>query len=46
MMLWTVIVVLFIFWLAGLGFRFGGNLIHILLVLAFIALILRLLGWA
>ena len=42
-MLWTIIIVLFILWLLGFGFRVGGNLIHILLVIALIVLIIRLI---
>jgi hypothetical protein len=42
-MLWTIVVVLFILWLLGFGFKVGGGLIHALLVIALIALILRLL---
>jgi hypothetical protein len=43
-MLWTILVILFILWLAGLltANTFGG-LIHILLVIAVIILIVRLL---
>lgn len=42
-MLWTIIIILFVLWLLGFGFNFGGNLIHTLLVLALIILIVRLL---
>jgi hypothetical protein len=42
-MLWTIIVILLVLWLLGFGFKVGGNLIHILLVIALIVLILRLL---
>ena len=44
-MLWTVFVVLLILWLLG-GFivPFGGNLIHILLVIAVVILIVNLIS--
>lgn len=42
-MLWTIIIVLFILWLLGFGFKIGGGLIHILLVIALIVIIYRLL---
>jgi len=42
-MLWTIIIILFVLWLFGFGFKFGGNLIHALLVIALIILIARLL---
>ena len=38
-MLWTILVVLLILWLLGLVSHVGGNLIHILLVVAVIVLI-------
>ncbi len=41
--LWTIIVILFVFWLLGFLFLFGGGLIHILLVVALIALVYNLL---
>jgi hypothetical protein len=41
-MLWTIIIILIVLWLLGFGFKVGGNLIHILLVVALIVLILRL----
>jgi len=41
--LWTIIVILFVFWLLGLLLHFGGGLIHILLVVALIALVYNLL---
>lgn len=42
----AIIIILLIMWLTGYSFRFGGNLIHTLLVIALIILILRLLGVA
>ena len=42
-LLWVIIVVLVILWLLGFfAVNIGGNLIHILLVLALILLIYRL----
>ena len=38
-MLWTIVVILLIMWLLGFGFHFGGNLVHILLVIALIGLV-------
>jgi len=42
-MLWTIIVVLFVLWLLGFAVGAGGGLIHLLLVLAVIALLYNLL---
>jgi hypothetical protein len=44
-MLWTIFVILLILWLLG-GFivPFGGNLIHILLVIAVVVLIVNLIS--
>ena len=42
-MLWTIIIILLVLWALGFGFKFGGGLIHILLVIALIVLIFRLL---
>ena len=41
--LWTVIVVLFVLWLLGFALHIGGGLIHLLIVLAVIALVYNLL---
>ena len=41
--LWTIIVILFVFWLLGLLMHFGGSLIHILLVVALIGIVYNLL---
>ena len=41
--LWLIIVVLVILWLAGVSFGFGGSLIHALLVIAVIVLVVQLL---
>ena len=41
--IWTLIVVLFVLWVIGLVVHIGGALIHILLVVALVALIVNLL---
>jgi hypothetical protein len=41
-MLWTIIVVLFILWLLGFSFHFGGSLIHALLVIILIVVLVQL----
>ena len=44
-MLWTIILILFVLWALGVGFQglgAGGGLIHVLLVVAVIAVILQL----
>ena len=43
-MLWTIIVILEILWLVGFIGHFGGNLIHILIVVAVIVLIYNLVS--
>lgn len=43
-MLFKLIIILLILWLLGFSFNFGGNLIHTLLVIALIALIIKLLS--
>ena len=42
-MLWTVLLILLLMWALGFGFSVGGNLIHILLVVALVVLIVNLL---
>jgi hypothetical protein len=39
-----IIIILLVAWIGGFGFRLGGGLIHILLVIALIVLVARLLG--
>jgi hypothetical protein len=42
-MLWTIIIVLVVLWLVGLGTSYTmGGLIHILLIIALIAVIVRI----
>jgi hypothetical protein len=41
-LLWTIITVLFVFWLAGLILHFGGWMIHMALVVAAILIVVNL----
>jgi Family of unknown function (DUF5670) len=44
-MLWTIALVLFVLWILGFGvFHVAGGLIHILLVVAIIAVIYNLIA--
>jgi uncharacterized protein DUF5670 len=43
-LLWTIIVILFVFWLFGFAMHVAGGLIHLLLVIALVLLILNLLS--
>jgi hypothetical protein len=40
--LWTIIVVLFAFWIIGFALHVGGALIHLLLLVAVILIIVNL----
>lgn len=42
-MLWTIIVILFLLWLAGFAFSVGGGLIHTLLVIALVLVVFNLI---
>jgi hypothetical protein len=42
-MLWTIAVVLIVLWALGFGIHVGGSLIHLLLVLALIAVVYNLI---
>jgi hypothetical protein len=42
-MLWTILVILVVLWLLGFVSNVGGNLIHLLLVVAVIVLIYNVL---
>ena len=42
-MLWTLLLILLVMWALGLGFGVGGNLVHILLVVALVVLIVNVL---
>ena len=41
--LWTIVVILFVFWLFGFLMHFGGGLIHLLLVIALVLIVVNLL---
>ena len=41
--LWTIIVILFVLWLIGFAVHIGGSLIHLLLVVALVAIIWKLI---
>jgi uncharacterized protein DUF5670 len=43
-MLWTLVVLLLIFWALGLAFKVASGLIHILLVIALVVVVFRLLS--
>ena len=42
-MLWTILLILLVMWVLGLGFGIGGNLIHILLVVAVVLFVVSLI---
>jgi hypothetical protein len=42
-MLWTILLIVLVMWALGLGFGVGGNLVHILLVVALVVLIVNVL---
>lgn len=42
-MLWTIVAVLLVLWVLGLATHVAGSLIHILLVLAVIAVLVRII---
>lgn len=43
-MLWTILVILLVLWLAGFLGNVGGGLIHLLLVVAVIILVINLVS--
>lgn len=43
-MLWTILVVVLVLWLLGFIGEVGGNLVHILLVVALVVLIFQLVS--
>jgi uncharacterized membrane protein YtjA (UPF0391 family) len=43
-MLWTLIVLLIIFWILGLAFKIAAGAIHILLVVALVLFIVQLVS--
>jgi hypothetical protein len=42
-MLWTIVAILLIMWLLGFTLHLGGGLVHILLVVALVAIVFNLL---
>jgi uncharacterized membrane protein YtjA (UPF0391 family) len=42
-MLWTLIVLLLVFWLLGFAFHVAGGIIHVLLVIAVVLFVVNLL---
>lgn len=42
-MLWTLIVLLVVFWLLGFAFDVAGGIIHVLLVIALVLFLVNLL---
>jgi uncharacterized membrane protein YtjA (UPF0391 family) len=42
-MLWTLVVLLLIFWLLGFAFDVAGGIIHVLLVIAVVLFLVNLL---
>jgi hypothetical protein len=43
-MLWTLVVILVVFWALGLAFKVASGLIHILLVIALVVIVYRLIS--
>ena len=43
-MLWTLIVLLLLFWVLGFGFHVAGALIHVLLVIALVLFLVQLIS--
>jgi hypothetical protein len=43
-MLWTIVVLLLILWLLGFSMRIAGGFVHLLLVIALVAVAFRLLS--
>jgi uncharacterized protein DUF5670 len=43
-MLWTLIVLLLLFWLLGFGFHVAGGIIHVLLVIALVLILVNLIS--
>ncbi len=43
-MLWTIVAVLLILWLLGFSLHVAGGLIHLLLVVAFVMIVINLIG--
>jgi hypothetical protein len=43
-MLWTIIVLLLVFWLLGFAFNVAGGIIHVLLVVALVLFLVNLIS--
>ncbi|HEY3092164.1 MAG TPA: lmo0937 family membrane protein [Vicinamibacterales bacterium] len=43
-MLWTLIVLLLLFWVLGFGFHVAGGLIHVLLVIVLVLFLVNLIS--
>jgi uncharacterized membrane protein YtjA (UPF0391 family) len=43
-MLWTLIVLLLVFWLLGFAFDVAGGIVHVLLVIALVLFVVNLLS--
>jgi len=43
-MIWTIAGILLLLWILGFAFHVGGGLIHIILVLAVVAVIVQLIS--
>jgi len=43
-LLWSLVVILFIFWVLGLLMHFGGALIHLVLVVALVLVVVNILS--
>ena len=43
-MLWTLIVLLLVFWLLGFAFNVAGGIVHVLLVIAVVLFVMNLLS--
>jgi uncharacterized membrane protein YtjA (UPF0391 family) len=43
-MLWTLIVLLLVFWMLGLAFKVAAGLIHVLLVIAVVLFLVNLIS--
>lgn len=42
-MLWTIVAIVLVLWLLGFSMSIGGSLIHLLLVVALVAIVFNLL---
>lgn len=43
-MLWTLIVLLFLFWVLGFAFDVAGGIVHVLLVIAAVLFVVNLIS--